>query len=189
MKLKDILKNLNSQTFPFYDEEFLQEFGIHDYVNLHDNGFTEAYIKVWYCTDTWVGLKVILLNSEPICISSQNCRKGDMYYEWLNEEKFLRTKKFVESLIDEPDKINTTYANLEEDFDCCYSVAYTDQLMENFHSKAIHNDKNVTLDWVKIRQEIQNDRNTENVWVFSEEGQASVCLDISELKFPINTIN
>jgi hypothetical protein len=60
-------------------------FEIYDYVQQDDDNprFTVYFLHSWYCTDSWVGYRVWLLDGEPIAITYQCGRKYDEEFSWL----------------------------------------------------------------------------------------------------------
>lgn len=72
----------------------------------------EIALRVWICTDTQVGLYLILLNDEPIAITYQRARRCKQIWSFVSNETFQTLsetwKKYAED-IDAPtiiDKIN-----------------------------------------------------------------------------------
>lgn len=62
-------------------------------------------IREWYCTDTYVGLYLYLIDGVAVCLSHQVGRKYEPQWYFLSEEKFEMTKKLFDDHIlplDEP---------------------------------------------------------------------------------------
>lgn len=135
MKLKDILSklDLSKQKEYIFDKDFLSEFD--DYLSEYEiddkkSNFKEIWLICWYCTDSWVGTKVILLNDVPLCLSNQDSRKSDEDFEWFSKECFELANKHIEEIkIQKEEKENYSLTDLEYDFGDGYEILYPEELM------------------------------------------------------------
>lgn len=97
MKISEILSILDlSKKEPFYiTYDFLNEFDIQEYeidLEKFKSKLSYIWIVTWYCTDTWVGIKVLLVNDDPMCIITQVARKCIQEFEWISNNSFFKVK-------------------------------------------------------------------------------------------------
>lgn len=188
MKIKDILSklDLSKQKEYYLDENFLYEFDDSTYYHEidHDKSqFKEIWLICWYCTDSWVGTKVILLNDIPLCLSNQDARKSDEDFEWFSKECFELARTHIKEIkIQKEEKDNYSLADLEYDFDDDYSIQFPDQLMiRQFHSFGFYENQKVTIEKIQRKP---SEYNSDAVKIIFELGETKI-IDVSEIKFPL----
>ena len=104
-----------------------------------DDRLTSAYVQVWYCTDTWVGVEAYYLDGEPVFITKQAGRKCDTFCEFASLEAHQKVRVYVENLIadsgsEEPPSL---YAPNQE-MPAGYSLTYTSQVIPPVHKTGVH---------------------------------------------------
>lgn len=93
-------------------EDVARSLGISDIWHINyeafDARFKSSALVSWTCTDTQVGLYVILLDGEVVGVGSQPFRKADYEIKWLSSEVANSAKHVLISLIpqDIPDVLD-----------------------------------------------------------------------------------
>lgn len=146
MKLIDLIeKGKNLPKEYNHGEAFhslMEELGIYDYSdNDEKKRITLQRPMVWNCTDSWVGLKIYYFDDEPVCVSFQSGRKNNENFEWLSDEAYQKTKKFLYSFV-EPEEVCFAKINFDEEIDDFYNVSFYNQLLQR---EGFVNDKKVTI--------------------------------------------
>lgn len=129
-------------------EELALMFNIYGLYWSNDTRLKSYYIKVWLCTDTWVGEKAYFLDDELIAISYQPARKADETFEFISKEKALQLRTYLHSLVEEEED-NTQYSiidNLDDEIDDTYKMEYNSQII---HKTGLYNGDTVEI--VKTR--------------------------------------
>lgn len=136
MKLCDAIKNIdksstNEDWFDF--GELCEQFDLYDeYVEEDEvKQFKIYWLKVWNCTDTWVGVSVLFLNDEPVAIREQQCQICDKHYSWLSKQAWKSTRKEVWEIIDNSkteDEIELI--DLDQEVDELFQLEYSGQPLE-----------------------------------------------------------
>ncbi|NDV50167.1 hypothetical protein [Salipiger sp. PrR003] len=68
--------------------------GLYSYSNSHGDAFLNnenlqvVELNTWICTDTGVGMNLMLLNDEPIAVSWQSARRNPTSYAFISEEAY-----------------------------------------------------------------------------------------------------
>lgn len=190
MKLKDILSNLDLSKQEDYciNDEFLSEFEDHLFehqIDYKKSKFKEIWLICWYCTDSRVGTRVILLDNIPICISNQDGRKSDQEFQWVSKVHFELASKHVEEIKLQQDKqSNISTLNLEEDQCEFYKICFPEQLLSScFHKFGFYGNQKVSIEKIK-----PDDYRNNNVKITLSSGETKI-VDVSEIDFPLLNIN
>lgn len=84
-------------------EDVARSLGISDIWHINheafDARFKSSALVSWTCTDTQVGLYVILLDGEVVGVGSQPFRKSDYEIKWLSSDVANRAKHVLISMI------------------------------------------------------------------------------------------
>lgn len=186
MKTSELLSNLDLTKKTKYDvgDSFLDEFDVSSYDlnnSIEEIPLFEITMVVWYCTDTWVGINVILLEDTPICVTQQVGRKCDIDYNWVNKDSYKKVKDLIESCKINREK-DISLLNLEEEFGDNYSIEFANQLIidnYNIHNVAFLNENKVSVEKIKTSNYIE-----ENVKITFEDGRSEI-INVGKLKFPL----
>lgn len=82
------------------------------------------------CTDTWVGLRAYFLKGEVVAISDQKARKSSEIFDWVSEEAYYNTKKYLETYKTKGHTIGGDVClNLDKDMGDGYFVFYSGQFL------------------------------------------------------------
>lgn len=183
MKIFEILSILDlSKKEPLYfTDDFLNEFDIREHeIDLEKVKSELSYIWIvtWYCTDTWVGIKILLINDEPVCCITQVARRCDQDFEWISNEGYFKVKKLLEEAKIEKEK-ELSLIDLDQEFGHSYKISFANQLIFPLHQTAFLYGKKVQIERIKSDNSLGK-----NVKVkFSDNKSEIVSLD--DLEFPL----
>lgn len=131
MKIKDLIEI--GKTKPKNNENaffsLMKEFDIYDYEYTKEAKRLSYNFPIkWYCTDSYVGMRIYYLDEEPVCVSYQSGRKSDESFKWLSKEAFEKTRDFLYSLIQREELFHLIDENEKVD-DEGFSVFFYSQLL------------------------------------------------------------
>lgn len=152
MKISEILSNLDLSTKEKYyiRNEFLQEFNLQEYeVDSDKIELFHIRLTTWYCTDSRVGVSVILLDDTPVCICNQIGRKWDEEYNWINKERYFKVKAIVEKAKFPEAEKDIDLIDLNEEFGDSYQIEFASQLISDIHTSAIIKGEKVSIKKIK----------------------------------------
>ena len=145
--IEDINKGDNNKDDGFWSMSENEELEIERYhvqaTDKEQSRIQSYYLSHWYCTDTWVGMKVYFFDDEPICVSYQPARKDDEEFSWISKESFNKVKDFYISLY--RDKNNIDLINLEEEYGEGYNIEYSEQLLSCDEDNIYYNNEKVEI--------------------------------------------
>ncbi len=137
MKIKDIIrqvKKTDTNKIVLSASDFANQFNWSEY----DFGYAEQdrlvgyFLSLWYCTDSYVGIRVYYLDNEPIAISSQWGRKCSENFEWVSKEAYLKVREYVKSfMIENKNEENITLTDLDQDLGNTYKIEFNGQLFSH----------------------------------------------------------
>lgn len=144
MKIKDLIEI--GKTKPKNNENaffsLMEEFDIYDYKYTEEAKRLSYNFPIkWYCTDSYVGMRIYYLDEEPICISSQSGRKSDESFKWLSKEAFEKTRNFLHSFVQKKEFFDLIDENEKID-DGGFSVSFCSQLLSK---EGYVNDKKIRI--------------------------------------------
>jgi hypothetical protein len=154
MKLKEIIAKVD-KTNPKLKEEpsweaLAQDLRVEGLYNSDDIRLTSYWMKIHYCTDTWVGWKAYYLDNELVCISEQVGRKWDEEFEYVSKESAKKLKEYLISLVQKEDEFdNLTIMNEDEEHSDKYSIEYSSQIMGRFHKTGLYLPTNEEVEIIK----------------------------------------
>ena len=100
MKLIDMMKRVDRSKGNSVDgdiDDFCRELGIENYFGW-DQAFSERvqgyYLIKWFCTDSWVGAVVYIMDDKPVAISYQSGRKSGREFEFVSKEAVEKVRAF-----------------------------------------------------------------------------------------------
>lgn len=112
------------------------------------------WIQRWYCSGSYLGLKLYFLDDKAVMFSKQYGRKNDEEYYWIKEEYALDVKKYcIEFLIEEECNDYISICNLDEDIGEFYTLDYAHEIIDK--DKMYLNDEHVEfIRTVRIKDEL-----------------------------------
>lgn len=167
------------QTTPDW-ESLLYEFRIYDSFWSNDERLKGYYLKVWLCTDTWVGWIAYFLDGEFVYLSTQQARKSDVDIEFVSQESAEKVENYIRSLIKEESELKVSILDLDEQVAPFYKIEYNSQVL---HKTALYYDNEVSI---INKRKTDGDLHTVKI-LFSDGNTKDV--DCRDLKFPYNTLN
>jgi hypothetical protein len=196
MKLKEIIDKLD-KTNPedIYCDSIFQAVDVDWYSCKIDDedGFSSIstfdelkyyWLVTWYCTDSWVGIRVYFLRDELVAISYQQGRKAEETFEWVSMEHYTKVKDYLQSfVVFEPPEIDIL--DLEKDVEPSYSVEFTGQLLDQVHKKAILDGERE----VEILVPRRNYGYSINQSVVIRDGDTETTVELKRLSFPFNIVD
>ena len=134
-------------------EDLSNIFNIYDLYWSDDTRLKCYFIKKWYCTDSYVGLRAYFLDDEFVATSYQQGRKFNEDFTFVSKEKAEKVRNYLISLI-EPEGIDVEIfkEELDEEIPSTYKIVYNSQIL---HKTALYNGERVdiiktTYDWREI---------------------------------------
>lgn len=89
------------------------------------------FIKKWYCTDSYVGIRAYFLDDEFIAISNQIGRKMDEHFSFISEGLVNKLRLYLESLVEKENNFNIIDEKfLNEEISDFYKIEYNSQIVE-----------------------------------------------------------
>lgn len=111
-------------------------FNIYDLDWSDDKRLRCYFIKKWYCTDSYVGIRAYFLDDEFIAISNQQGRKHTEEFSFVSKELALKLKKYLECLvIKDENSFNLDILDSEEldvDIPSMYKIEYNTQILHDY---------------------------------------------------------
>lgn len=166
-------------------EELTNYFGIYDFYWSEDTRLKCYFIRTWYCTDSYVGLRAYFLDGEFVATSFQGGRKAHQDFEFVSLELAKKVRDYILSLRDGEDdlKINVL-EDLDEEMPNTYKIEYNSQIL---HKTALLNGERVEI--IKKRYPWDDKENYfHTVEVKNKEGKTFE-IDCRELDFEYNTLD
>jgi hypothetical protein len=140
--LSDLIQKAKKQLCPD-TESAIHEVGENLGINLwgvseeneQEKRLQTLYLRVWYCTDTWVGTKAYFFDGEFVAVSDQIGRKYQQEFQWVSVQAYKKVKEYLLSLTKEEEDIPLLEeADLEQDLGPYYHVNYEEQLLPRIQS-------------------------------------------------------
>ena len=184
--LRELVKNINKsdkrlECNPDF-EGLANSLDIYDFYYSEDIRLKAYFIKVWYCTDSWVGIRAYFLDDEFIAISEQKGRKCDERFEFVSVELAKKVRDYIFELKNVEEFSPSIIKILDEEIeDDTYSIEFAEQIIhksaylngekvkivkcrwpgrlgsENFHKvEILHNGENKTVDCRNLRFKFNN---------------------------------
>ncbi|MDD5151278.1 MAG: hypothetical protein PHC28_12530 [Flavobacterium sp.] len=159
MKLRYLIENLDKSPAneAYIDiDELAKEFGIYqDFFVESTERLQGYYLSKWNCSGSWIGQIAIFLDNEFVGYSSQDGRKSDKKYYFLNRVLCDKLKHYIISLIFYRDYTADVCVDLDEEIGDGYTIEYNSELLNKF-AKYLPTGEFVTiLNWVKPIDELE----------------------------------
>lgn len=160
-------------------------FNIYNFTWTDDTQLKAYFIKVHYCTDTYVGIRAYFLNGEFVALSNQIGRKYNEDFGFVNKECAEKVKKYILSLIEEDD--NSEYdilEDLDEEIPNTYTIEYNTQII---HKYAIYEGKKVEIIKTNFEKEGINSPNYFHSVIIKINNEEKL-VNCKDLDFEFNTL-
>jgi hypothetical protein len=136
--------NKNVQDTPSW-EQLSNLFNIFDLYWSEDERLKCYFIKKWYCTDSYVGLRAYFLDGEFVAISNQTGRKSCEDFTFTSLESSKKVRDYLLSLVDGENKINVDLLDdnvLDGEMPDTYKIEFNTQIL---HKTALLNGERVEI--------------------------------------------
>jgi hypothetical protein len=158
-------------------------FGIYELDYNEDPRLKTYFVKRWYCTDRFVGLRAYFLDNEFVAISYQAGRKYDEDFSFSSKESIDKLKKYLRSLVVDLE-VETNYdllEGLDDEIDDNYTIEYNSQILQN---NGFYNGKEVEI--IKKHYPSEDERHFHTVKIKLDDNSTKE-IDCRELRFKYNT--
>lgn len=135
------------KTKPHYPnfERLAELFNIYELYYSDNERLKCFFIKKWYCTDSYVGVRAYFLDDEFVAISNQYGRKMSEEFSFISKDSINKVKKYLESLVEETDQTDLDLIEddeLDEEITSTYKIEYNSQIL---HKEAFLNNEKVQI--------------------------------------------
>lgn len=183
--LRKLISEINkeTETYPSWGK-LADIFNIQNLYWSDDTHLKCYFIKKWYCTDTYVGIKAYFLDDEFIAISSQDGRKMDEEFSFVSKELALKLKNYLEKLVADSFDFNLDIIDenfLDEEIPSRYKIEYNKEIL---HKEGWLNDEKVQI-IKKYYSWDQKDKYFHTVEIKLPDGEIKE-IDCRELDFEYN---
>ena len=156
MKLKVILECISRKFPDNYIRDIAEAVGVYESVEDDAGRLVYYWVKTWYCTDAWVGVKAYYLDNVLVAVSEQDGRKCEEEFKWVSQEAFLKVKAHIESLVIKENEDEVPLLDVEEDFPDGYRVDFRNQLLEPIHKHVLFENRVAKVVWPQPKPETNN---------------------------------
>jgi hypothetical protein len=156
MKLKVILECISRKFPDNYIRDIAEAVGVYESVEDDAGRLVYYWVKTWYCTDAWVGVRAYYLDDVLVAVSEQPGRKFPEEFKWVSQEAFLKVKAHIESLVIKENEDEVPLLDVEEDFPDGYRVDFRNQLLEPIHKHVLFENRVVKVVWPQPKPETNN---------------------------------
>lgn len=150
-----------------------------------DTRLKSYYIKIHYCTDSYVGIKAYFLDDEFIALSNQIGRKYPEEFDFVSTEIAEKVKDYLLSLLEpEEHSANVSVIDyLDEEIPNTYKIEYNTQILQK---KAIYKGERVDI----IKTDFENEGiKSPNYFhsVLIKKGNEEILVNCKDLDFEYNS--
>ena len=85
----------------------------------------------WYCTDTWVGMSVVYIDDEPLCVTNQTARKNPVEVYFVSKEAIGKLRLFILELLSKEESEYVDFLDMDEDVGEHLTISYSSQLLDD----------------------------------------------------------
>lgn len=170
-------------------EDLSSEFNIYDLYWSGDERLKCYFIKTWYCSDSYVGIRAYFLDGKFVAISTQKGRKDDEHFEFVSLEIAKEVRDYLLTLTEKEDTFKVsvlTDDELSQEIPNTYKIEYNSQIR---HSTALLNRERVTIVKKHYRPITANTDDYFHSVIVEKQNLEKVKIDCRELDFEYNTIN
>lgn len=150
-----------------------------------DTRLKSYYIKIHYCTDSYVGIKAYFLDDEFIALSNQIGRKYPEEFDFVSTEIAEKVKDYLLTLLEpEEHSANVSVIDyLDEEIPNTYKIEYNTQILQK---KAIYKGERVDI----IKTDFENEGiKSPNYFhsVLIKKGNEEILVNCKDLDFEYNS--
>ena len=165
-------------------EELSSIFNINNLYYSEDERLKVYFIKKWYCTDSYVGLRAYFLNGVFVATSYQVGRKADEDFSFVSKALALELKNYLLE-ISVNEEIEPNYdiideSDLDEEIPNTYKIEFNTQIL---HKTALLNGERVEI--LKTRYNWGDDRYFHTVEIKNAKSKKEE-INCQELDFEYN---
>ena len=144
------------------------------------------YIKVHYCTDSYVGIKAYFLDNRFVAISEQIGRKYDEEFSFVTDEEAKNVRDYLLSLLKNsyPDNFDLI-DGMDDEISDTYKIEYNTQILHK--SASLKGEKIKILKKNFEEEGISSKNYFRSVEIEHENGNKEI-VDCRDLDFQYNTI-
>ena len=168
-------------------EELARELNVDLYYSV-DERLKAYYLKMWYCTDSYVGIRAYFLDGKFVAISNQLGRKCGEDFSFVSDEIFKELRAYLFSLIqmyEYKPKIDIL-EGLDEEIPNTYKIEYNSQIL---HKTALLEGKRVKILRKNYPYSETNSKDYFHTVEIQHEDGKKEELDCRTLDFEYNTLN
>jgi hypothetical protein len=174
--------NKKLKTIPSWNE-LASYFNIYDLYWSDDTRLKCYFVRRWYCTDKFVGLRAYSLDGNFIAYSYQYGRKSDEDFPFLSKEHKVKLRDYLFSLVETQEDINDD--DIIDDMDkvipSTFKFEYNSQIL---HEYGILNGEKVKIGKKYYKFE-EKDNYFHTVEIIKEDG-TKIEVDCRDLDFEYN---
>jgi hypothetical protein len=160
-------------------------FNIFDLYYSDDERLKCYFIKKWYCTDSYVGMRAYFLDGNLVAISSQIGRKMDEEFHFMSDEYAKIVKTYLQSLVEPIEDIKNydiiNENSLDEEIPETFKIQYNTQIL---HKTALLNGERVEI--IKSRYSWDDKENYFHTIKIKKYDGTTIEIDCRELDFEYN---
>lgn len=139
-------KNVDLVGYPEWGD-IASHFNIYDYIEGNDR-LKCYYIRVWLCTDTWVGTQAYFLDDEFVFLLNKEARKSSSDLAFFSLESAEKVHKYIRSFVEDTNIRLTLINDFDNEMDPFYTIQYSSQIL---HKKAYYHLSFDDMDeWIEV---------------------------------------
>lgn len=186
--LRKLISEINFEDTSIQDDVNWEDItSIFDIFNLYwseDKRLKTYFIKTWYCTDSYVGVRAYFLDGEFVAISEQNGRKSNEDFEFTSKKTAKKVRDYLLSLVDEENEVKfSVITDLDKEIEGSYKIEHNSQIR---HKTSLLGGERVTI--LKKNYPHNTEDYFHTVEIQKEDGEL-LKLDCRELDFEYNTLS
>jgi len=143
------------------------------------------FIKKWYCTDSYVGLRAYFLVDEFVATSYQQGRKFDEDFTFVSKEIAEKLRNYLISLLEPEEEVFNFDVfkdkDLDEEIPSTYKIEYNSQIL---HKTALYNGERVDI--VKTRYDWEEKDKYFHTVEIKDKNNKKFEVHVNELDFEYN---
>ena len=153
----------------------------------NDERLKAYHVKTWYCTDSYVGIRVYFLDNKPVAISNQNGRKSSEDFGFISKEVVKEVRDYLFSLVEENDFTQVDILDgLDDEIPSTYKIEYNSQIL---HKTALLDGKRVAILKKNFESEGYNSPNYFHTVQIQHENGEKAMINCKLLDFEYNTLD